>query len=145
MSVKSNIKSIHQTIEKVAVNAGRDAAEVQLVAVSKVQPNERVLEALQAGQRVFGENRVQEAHERWAESGWREEYPDLCLHLIGPLQSNKAADAVALFDVIESVDREKIAKAFAAVFGAEDVQASGLGRGHRQAGMYDRMQGTGGG
>ena len=113
MSVKSNIKSIHQTIEKVAVNAGRDAAEVQLVAVSKVQPNERVLEALQAGQRVFGENRVQEAHERWAESGWREEYPDLCLHLIGPLQSNKAADAVALFDVIESVDREKIAKALA--------------------------------
>ena len=83
-----------------------------LVAVSKRQLDERIEAALVAGHRVFGENRVQEAQERWAER--RDSYPDLKLHLIGPLQTNKAADAVALFDVIEVVDRPKLARSLSA-------------------------------
>ena len=85
--------------------------EVHLVAVSKQQPDEKIDAALATGHRLYGENRVQEAFERWAHR--RAAYPDLTLHLIGPLQSNKAADAVALFDVIESIDRPKIAAALA--------------------------------
>ena len=84
---------------------------VKLVAVSKQQPDERIDAALEAGQRVFGENRVQEAMGRWVHR--RADYPDVILHLIGPLQTNKAADAVALFDVIEVLDREKLASALA--------------------------------
>ena len=86
-------------------------APVTLVAVSKRQPDDKIDAALVAGQRVFGENRVQEASQRWA--GRRTAYSDLTLHLIGPLQTNKAAEAVALFDVIEVVDREKLARALA--------------------------------
>ena len=82
---------------------------VTLVAVSKRQPNDRIDAALNAGQRVFGENRVQEANGRWAHR--REFYSDLKLHLIGPLQTNKVSDAVTLFDVIEVVDRPKLARA----------------------------------
>ena len=82
---------------------------VTLVAVSKRQPDDRIDAALNAGQYVFGENRVQEAQGRWMQR--RGLYADLKLHLIGPLQTNKAADAVALFDVIEVVDRPKLAKA----------------------------------
>ena len=84
---------------------------VSLVAVSKKQPDVKVDAALAAGQRVFGENRVQEAGQRWTDR--RIAYNDLTLHLIGPLQSNKVADAVALFDVIEVVDRQKLACALA--------------------------------
>lgn len=113
MSVSENLKSVHEQIEKAAAFCGRAAADVNLVAVSKVQPDERVREALEAGQRVFGENRVQEAQQRWLESGWKEAYSDLKLHLIGPLQTNKASDAVALFDVIESLDRERLARVLA--------------------------------
>jgi pyridoxal phosphate enzyme (YggS family) len=83
-----------------------------LVAVSKTYDAEAVLPVLEAGQRVFGENRVQEAMAKFP--ALRERFPDIELHLIGPLQSNKAAEAVAVFDVIETVDREKIAKALAA-------------------------------
>ena len=82
---------------------------VTLVAVSKRQPDDRIDAALAAGQRVFGENRVQEAQGRWGPR--RDRHADLTLHLIGPLQTNKAGDAVALFDVIEVVDRPKLAKA----------------------------------
>lgn len=82
-----------------------------LVAVTKTQPEEKILEILATGQRVFGENRVQEAEGRW--SGRRGAYPDLELHLIGPLQTNKAEDAVRLFDVIETLDRPKLADALA--------------------------------
>ena len=82
---------------------------VNLVAVSKRQPDDRIDMALEAGQRVFGENRIQEAQGRWVPR--RDRHADLTLHLIGPLQTNKAADAVALFDVIEVVDRPKLAKA----------------------------------
>lgn len=83
--------------------------EVTLVAASKRQTDDRIEAALQAGQRVFGENRVQEAQGRWAPR--RAGYDDLQLRLIGPLQTNKAEDAVALFDVIETLDREKLLKA----------------------------------
>ncbi|MBX2834569.1 MAG: YggS family pyridoxal phosphate-dependent enzyme [Micavibrio sp.] len=111
MSVKENLHIIQDQIAKAAEWSERASTEVELVAVSKVQPEGRVREALEAGQRVFGENRVQEAKERWVGSGWRTEYPDLKLHLIGPLQTNKAGDAVALFDVIQTLDREKLARA----------------------------------
>lgn len=82
---------------------------VTLVAVSKRQPDERLQAALDSGQRVFGENRVQEASEHWAAR--RAQYPDLELHLVGPLQTNKAEEAVALFDMIETLDRPKLAHA----------------------------------
>ena len=82
-----------------------------LVAVTKTQPDEAIEAILATGQRVFGENRVQEAQARWTER--RETYPDLELHLIGPLQTNKAEDAVRLFDVIETLDRPKLADALA--------------------------------
>lgn len=107
MSVVENLKAINKKIE----STGRDSGSVTLVAVSKQQPRALIEEALSAGQRVFGENRVQEAKERWG--GLKAQYPDLCLHLIGPLQTNKAADAVALFDVIQTLDREKLARILA--------------------------------
>lgn len=95
-----------------AKRSGRCADAVTLVAVSKKQPDERVEAMLAAGQRVFGENRVQEAQARWSER--KKRFPDLELRLIGPLQTNKAEDAVALFDVIETVDRPKLAARLAA-------------------------------
>ncbi len=91
--------------------SGRVVDEVTLTAVSKTQPPEAIDAALAAGQRVFGENRVQEAQGRWDDR--RDAIPDLELRLIGPLQSNKANDAVALFDVIETLDRPKLADALA--------------------------------
>jgi PLP dependent protein len=94
-----------------ARGAGRDPASVGLTAVSKQQPWDRVAPVFEAGQRVFGENRVQEAKARWGEL--RTAHADLELRLIGPLQTNKAKDAVALFDVIETLDREKLARALA--------------------------------
>jgi pyridoxal phosphate enzyme (YggS family) len=98
-------------IAEAAKAAGRAAADVTLVAVSKTHGADRVRELLDAGQRVFGENRVQEAEEKFPTL--KVEYPDLELHLIGPLQTNKARDAVALFDVIQSVDRERLAATLA--------------------------------
>jgi hypothetical protein len=87
--------------------AGRQAGAVMLVAVSKTFDAADIRPVIEAGQRVFGENRVQEAQGKW--QALKEAFPDIELHLIGPLQSNKAKEAVALFDVIETVDREKIA------------------------------------
>ena len=98
-------------LSEAAMLAGRDKNDITLIAVSKQQPDERIEESLASGQRVFGENRVQEAFERW--QARKIEYPELQLHLIGPLQSNKAQDAVALFDVIHTVDRPKIATVLA--------------------------------
>ena len=92
--------------------AGRAPDSVVLTTVTKTQPPEAIDAILAAGQRVFGENRVQEARARWAER--RAATPDLELRLIGPLQTNKAADAVALFDVIETLDRPKLAEVLAA-------------------------------
>ena len=95
-------------IAAAAQACGRDPAEVTLVAVSKQQPWEAVAPVLAAGHKVFGENRVQEAMERWDGKA-----PGLTLHLIGPLQSNKTKEAVAFFDVVESLDRDKLARALA--------------------------------
>lgn len=99
-------------LERLAAAAkagGRPADGVTLVAISKKQPDARIDAMLAAGQRVFGENRVQEAQARW--SARRDAYPDLELRLVGPLQTNKAAEACALFDVIETLDRDKLARA----------------------------------
>lgn len=103
--------AILERIAAAAKAAGRDPDSVTLVAVSKQQPQERIIAALVAGQRAFGENRVQEARERWAE--WRVRFTDLRLRLIGPLQTNKAEQAVSLFDAIDVLDREKLARALA--------------------------------
>lgn len=102
---------MRRRIAKAARASGRDASDITLTAVSKQQPDAAVQAALAAGQRVFGENRVQEAESRW--SARRGELSDLELRLIGPLQSNKAAQALALFDVIETLDRERLARALA--------------------------------
>ena len=96
---------------RAAEAADRNVKDISLIAVSKQQPENRIEEALTSGYRIFGENRVQEAVARW--QARQTVYSDLELHLIGPLQSNKAADAVQLFDVIHTVDREKIAKTLA--------------------------------
>ncbi len=109
--IATSLAEIQLNIARAAQDDGRNAHAVTLVAVSKKQPDERIIEALDAGIRVFGENRVQEAQERWAVR--RVQYPDLKLHLIGPLQTNKSEDAVQLFDVIESLDREKLALSLA--------------------------------
>jgi pyridoxal phosphate enzyme (YggS family) len=93
--------------------AGRSPSSVHLIAVSKVQPNDRVEAVLQEGHRVFGENRVQEADSKWP--GFRELYDGIDLHLIGPLQSNKVRQAFDLFQTIHSVDRPKLAKAIARI------------------------------
>jgi len=98
-------------IHAAAAEAGRDPAEVELVAVSKQQPWDAISPVLAEGQRVFGENRVQEAMARWTEA--RAGEPGLELRLIGPLQTNKAEDAAKFFDVIETVDRERLARALA--------------------------------
>ncbi|HEY6719485.1 MAG TPA: YggS family pyridoxal phosphate-dependent enzyme [Reyranella sp.] len=105
------LADVRQHIAAAARAAGRDPAAVTLVAVSKTHGADRVRELLDAGQRVFGENRVQEAEEKFP--ALKAECPDLKLHLIGPLQTNKAREAVALFDVIESVDRERLAATLA--------------------------------
>lgn len=105
------LAEVRRRIAEAATAAGREPAAVTLVAVSKTHGAERVRELLAAGQRVFGENRVQEAEEKFP--SLKAECPDLELHLIGPLQTNKARDAVALFDVIQSVDREKLAATLA--------------------------------
>jgi pyridoxal phosphate enzyme (YggS family) len=103
----AQLEAVRAGIAAAAREAGRPEGAVTLVAVSKTFGAEAIRPVLEAGQRVFGENRVQEAMAKWP--ALRQEFPGIELHLIGPLQSNKAREAVALFDVIESVDREKIA------------------------------------
>ncbi len=105
------LAGVRHKIAEAARAAKRDAGSVQLIAVSKTFDVAGIRPVLEAGQRVFGENRVQEAQGKWP--ALRSEFPDLKLHLIGPLQSNKSADAVALFDAIHTIDRPKIAKAIA--------------------------------
>ena len=111
MSVEERLQDVRGKIAKAAQEAGREPDSISLVTVSKTFDAEHIRPTIAEGQRVFGENRVQEAQGKWPDL--KAETPDLKLHLIGPLQSNKAADAVALFDVIETVDREKIARALA--------------------------------
>jgi pyridoxal phosphate enzyme (YggS family) len=109
---RDNLESVLQHIAVAARAVSRNPAEVALIAVSKTHGAERISPLITAGHRDFGENRVQEAQGKWP--ALKAETPDLRLHLIGPLQSNKAAEAVALFDVIHTVDRVKIAEALAA-------------------------------
>lgn len=106
----ANLAAVRARLDAALREAGR-AGSVEIVAVSKTQGEATLREALAAGQRVFGENRVQEAKAKWP--ALRKDFPDIELRLIGPLQSNKAAEAVGLFDVIETVDRPKIARALA--------------------------------
>lgn len=110
-TVVERLGEVKARIEKAARTADRDPAAVELVAVSKTHPAERIAEVLAAGHLCFGENRVQEAMAKFPDL--RTRFPDLELHLVGPLQSNKAGDAVATFDVIQTVDRERIARALA--------------------------------
>lgn len=112
--VASNLAEIHQRINAAAERAGRRAGDITLVAISKFQPDARIDAALSAGHRVFGENRVQEAREHWSER--RSGVDGLELHLVGPLQTNKVRDAVALFDVIQTLDRPKLARHLARAF-----------------------------
>ncbi len=101
---------LHQVMRRIAAaaeRAGRDPAKIRLIVVSKTFGAAAIEPVLQAGHRDFGENRVQEAQGKWP--GLRENYPDLRLHLVGPLQTNKVRDAVALFDAVHSVDRDRLA------------------------------------
>src|SRR5438045_7719260 len=109
--IEANLAAVRARSEGVARAAARTADAVTLVAVSKTHPADSVRAALAAGQRVFGENRVQEALAKFP--GLRGDFPDLILHLIGPLQTNKVKDAVAHCDVIETVDRLRLAEALA--------------------------------
>lgn len=110
-AIADALAAVRREIADVAADCGRDAAGVCLVAVSKTHGEDAVRAALAAGQSVFGENKVQEAKAKFA--GLRAEFPILRLHLVGPLQTNKVKDAVATFDVIESLDRPKLAQALA--------------------------------
>src|SRR3954454_13693257 len=109
--IAANLAEVRKAIADAVKAAGRHPPSVTLIAVGKVQPVEKLEAALAAGQRVFGENRVQEAKAKFPAQ--RERYSDIELHLIGPLQTNKVKDAVALFDVIQTVDRPKLAEAVA--------------------------------
>jgi pyridoxal phosphate enzyme (YggS family) len=110
-AVQANLAEVRERIGAAARAAGRPADAVTLVAVSKAQPEARVLAALEAGHRVFGENYLQPARTRWP--ALRERHPDLELHMVGAVQTNKARDVVALFDVIQTLDRPKLAAALA--------------------------------
>ncbi len=103
--------AVRASVERAAAEAGRRSGDVTLVAVSKTFPGEAIAPVLEAGHRVFGENRVQEAAGKWP--ALRERFPGVELHLIGPLQSNKVREACALFDVIQTLDRESLATALA--------------------------------
>ncbi len=110
-----NLAEVQAAIRRAEADYGREPGSVRLVAVSKTIPAEGIVPALEAGQRLFGENYVQESAGKWP--ALRERFPDVELHLIGPLQSNKAREAVALFDVIHSLDRPSLAAALAKEIG----------------------------
>ena len=117
-SARAALTDIRTRMEKARDRFGAPPESVELVAVSKTFEAEAIRPFLELGQRAFGENRVQEAKDKWPVL--RDEFPDVVLHLIGPLQTNKAREAVALFDVIETVDREKLAGVL-----AEEMQRAG--------------------
>lgn len=118
MTSHDPLTAIHARIVHAAKLANRDAGDVTLIAISKTHPAERIEPLLASGHRVFGENRVQETQDKWP--ALRERYPDVRLHLIGQLQSNKAADAVATFDAIHAVDRTSLITALAKAMDAQD-------------------------
>ena len=109
--IQGNLISVTDSIDRAVADYERPAGSVQLIAVSKVQPIDRVRAAVLAGHRLFGENRVQEALARWLPL--KEEFADIQVHLIGPLQTNKARDAVGFFDAIHTVDRPRLAATLA--------------------------------
>jgi hypothetical protein len=111
MGAVEQLKEVRARIAEAEQEAGRDAGSVELIAVSKTFDADAIRPVLEAGQRVFGENRVQEAQGKWP--GLKGDFAGVEVHLIGPLQSNKTKEAVTLFDVIQTVDREKIARAIA--------------------------------
>jgi PLP dependent protein len=111
IDVAINLSEVKGRVRQAAQDCGRDPSGVNLISVSKTVPGDGIMPALEAGQRLFGENYVQEATGKWP--ALRERFPETELHLIGPLQSNKAREAVALFDVIHSVDRPSLAQALA--------------------------------
>ncbi|MEM8591460.1 MAG: YggS family pyridoxal phosphate-dependent enzyme [Pseudomonadota bacterium] len=106
-----SLEEIQARVEAAEAQANRPLGKTRLIAVSKVQPPERVLEVLHSGHRIFGENRVQEAQGKWPE--WKEQFLGIELHLLGPLQTNKARAALELFDVIHTLDRPKLASTLA--------------------------------
>ena len=106
-----SLSHVSSVISEAIVASDRPVGSVELIAVSKVQPNERVLEVLKQGHRVFGENRVQEAEGKWP--SFKAEFPEAKVHLLGPLQSNKARLAFQIFDCIHTLDRPKLANSFA--------------------------------
>jgi pyridoxal phosphate enzyme (YggS family) len=114
-AIADRLNAVRAAIVAAAKSAGRDPRSVALVAVSKTHGVTAIKRAIAAGQRIFGENRVQEAARKFPQL--KAEWPDLTLHLIGPLQTNKVKDAVALFDVIETVDRPKLAEKLAEEMG----------------------------
>ncbi|MEM7211010.1 MAG: YggS family pyridoxal phosphate-dependent enzyme [Pseudomonadota bacterium] len=116
----SGLREIANRVADAETKAGRAAGSVRLIAVSKVQPLERVEAILNEGHRVFGENRVQEAAGKWPD--FRERFDGVELHLIGPLQTNKVKQAVGLFNAIHSVDREKLARKLAEEFDSSGRQ-----------------------
>ena len=111
LDAAARLAAVRARMADAATAAGRSAGDVRLVAVSKTKTAPEIQPVLAAGQRLFGENRVQEAVAKWPTL--RERVPDMELHLIGPLQTNKVPEAVALFDVLQSLDREKLARALA--------------------------------
>ena len=111
LDATARLAAVQDEIHRAAQDAKRDAGEVTLIAVSKTQGPDAILPLIAAGQRVFGENRVQEAQDKWPEI--RAAHPDIVLHMVGQLQSNKAEEAVALFDVIHSLDRPSLLTALA--------------------------------
>ena len=112
------LRVINSKIKQAEKSSGRAIGSTQLIAVSKVQPNEHVLNVLEQGHTIFGENKVQEAHGKWPM--FRENFSNVKVHLIGPLQSNKVKQAVELFDAIHTVDRLKLAQKL-----SNEVQAQG--------------------
>ena len=111
MSIRDNLAAVGEDIARAAERAGRALEDVRLIAVAKTKPQSAVVEALESGQMIFGENRVQESQGKYPDL--RADWPDMELHLIGPLQTNKTRDAMALFDVIHTVDRPKLVRALA--------------------------------
>ena len=111
MSIQDNLAAVGEDIARAAERAGRAPEDVRLIAVAKTKPQSAVVEALEAGRMIFGENRVQESQGKYPDL--RADWPDMELHLIGPLQTNKTRDAMALFDVIHTVDRPKLVRALA--------------------------------
>lgn len=119
-TIEDRLAGVRALVKTAAEAVKRDPASVELIAVSKTFDGDAIRPAIAAGHRVFGENRVQEAQGKWPVL--RVEYPGVKLHLIGPLQSNKARDAVSLFDAIHTIDRPKIAKAVADEIAAQGRQ-----------------------